>query len=123
MPPDTSSPGYGRLSGRALIIGGSLARLFSGALLRPAGVGVDIDPRVHAELAGRGAGIVTHAMLEEALDAAGIAWQQDLGVDVATRRIYDLAGRMVLEWPYRQNLTAWDRLYDMLRRAFPPDRY
>ncbi len=115
-----TSPG---VSGRALIIGGSLAGLFAGLLLRRAGFDVDIYERVHAELAGRGAGIVTHAMLEEALDAAGIAWQQDLGVDVATRRIYDLAGRMVLEWPYPQNLTAWDRLYDMLRRAFPPDRY
>jgi 2-polyprenyl-6-methoxyphenol hydroxylase-like FAD-dependent oxidoreductase len=112
-----------RSSGRALVIGGSLAGLFAGLLLRRAGFDVDIYERVHAELAGRGAGIVTHAMLEEALDAAGVAWRQDLGVDVATRRIYDLAGRLVLEWPYPQNLTAWDRLYDMLRRAFPSDRY
>jgi len=109
--------------GRALVIGGSLAGLFAGLLLRRAGFDVDIYERVHAELAGRGAGIVTHAMLEEALDVAGIAWRQGLGVDVATRRIYDLAGRLVLEWPYPQCLTAWDRLYDMLRRAFPSDRY
>ncbi len=109
--------------GRALVIGGSLAGLFAGLLLRRAGFDVDIYERVHAELAGRGAGIVTHAMLEEALDAAGIAWRQGLGVDVATRRVFDLAGRLVLEWPYPQNLTAWDRLYDMLRRAFPSAHY
>ncbi len=59
--------------GRALVIGGSLAGLFAGLLLRRAGFDVDIYERVRAELAGRGAGIVTHAMLEEALDAAGIA--------------------------------------------------
>jgi 2-polyprenyl-6-methoxyphenol hydroxylase-like FAD-dependent oxidoreductase len=109
--------------GRALVIGGSLAGLFAGLLLRRAGFDVDIYERVAAELAGRGAGIVTHAMLEEALDAAGIAWREDLGVDVATRRMYDLSGRLIMEWPYRQCLTAWDRLYDMLRRAFPTDRY
>jgi 2-polyprenyl-6-methoxyphenol hydroxylase-like FAD-dependent oxidoreductase len=110
-------------SGRAVVIGGSLAGLFAGLLLRRAGFDVDIYERVHAELAGRGAGIVTHAMLEETLDAAGIAWRRDLGVDVASRRIYDLSGRLILEWPYPQCLTAWDRLYDMLRRAFPAEHY
>ncbi|MBV9970330.1 MAG: FAD binding domain-containing protein [Xanthobacteraceae bacterium] len=108
---------------RALIIGGSLAGLFAGLLLRRNGFDVDIYERVHGALAGRGAGIVTHAMLEETLDAAGIAWHEDLGVAVATRRVYDLAGGLVLEWPYPQILTAWDRLYDMLRRAFPSERY
>jgi 2-polyprenyl-6-methoxyphenol hydroxylase-like FAD-dependent oxidoreductase len=116
-------PSASRSSGRALVIGGSLAGLLAGLLLRRNGFDVDIYERVHGALAGRGAGIVTHAMLEEALDAAGIAWHEDLGVDVATRRVYDLAGRLVLEWPYPQVLTAWDRLYDMLRRAFPSERY
>ena len=119
----TPIPTASRSSGRALVIGGSLAGLFAGLLLRRGGFDVDIYERVHGALAGRGAGIVTHAMLEETLDAAGIAWHEDLGVDVATRRVYDLAGQLVLEWPYPQVLTAWDRLYDMLRRAFPSERY
>jgi 2-polyprenyl-6-methoxyphenol hydroxylase-like FAD-dependent oxidoreductase len=119
----TPIPTAPKSSGRALVIGGSLAGLFAGLLLRRGGFDVDIYERVHGALAGRGAGIVTHAMLEETLDAAGIAWHEDLGVDVATRRVYDLAGRLVLEWPYPQVLTAWDRLYDMLRRAFPSERY
>jgi 2-polyprenyl-6-methoxyphenol hydroxylase-like FAD-dependent oxidoreductase len=119
----TPSPSALKSSGRALVIGGSLAGLFAGLLLRRGGFDVDIYERVHGALAGRGAGIVTHAMLEEKLDAAGIAWHEDLGVEVGTRRVYDLAGRLALEWPYPQILTAWDRLYDMLRRAFPPERY
>ena len=119
----TPIPTASKSAGRALVIGGSLAGLFAGLLLRRGGFDVDIYERVHGALAGRGAGIVTHAMLEEALDAAGIAWHEDLGVEVATRRVYDLAGRLVLEWPYPQILTAWDRLYDMLRRAFPSERY
>lgn len=110
-------------SGRALVIGGSLAGLFGGLLLRRHGFAVDIFERANSGLAGRGAGIVTHAMLEEALDAAGVAWREDLGVDVATRRYFERSGRMALEFPYPQNLTAWDRLYDMLRRAFPSPHY
>jgi 2-polyprenyl-6-methoxyphenol hydroxylase-like FAD-dependent oxidoreductase len=84
---------------------------------------VDIFERADAGLAGRGAGIVTHALLGEALDAAGIAWQRDLGIEVRTRRYFDHDGRLGLEYPYRQTLTAWDRLYDMLRRAFPAAHY
>jgi 2-polyprenyl-6-methoxyphenol hydroxylase-like FAD-dependent oxidoreductase len=119
----TLHPSASKSSGRALVIGGSLAGLFAGLLLHRGGFDVDIYERVHGALAGRGAGIVTHAMLEETLDAAGIAWHEDLGVEVGTRRVYDLAGRLALEWPYPQILTAWDRLYDMLRRAFPSERY
>src|SRR6202011_2361794 len=109
-------------AGRAIVIGGSLAGLFAGLLLRRQ-FEVDIYERADAELAGRGAGIVTHALLWEALDAADIAWQQDLGIVVATRRCFDRDGRLVHEHPYRQTVTAWDRLYDMLRRAFPAAHY
>lgn len=109
-------------TGRAIVIGGSLAGLFAGLLLRRK-FAVDIYERADTELAGRGAGIVTHALLWEALDAAGIAWQQNLGIEVKTRRCFDPDGRLGLEYPYRQTLTAWDRLYDMLRRTFPSAHY
>ncbi len=107
---------------RAIVIGGSLAGLFAGLLLRRQ-FAVDIYERADSELSGRGAGIVTHELLGEALDAAGIGWRQGLGVEVETRRFFDRDGRLKLEYPYRQTLTAWDRLYDMLRRAFPAAHY
>ena len=119
-------------AGRAIVIGGSLAGLLAGLLLRRQFT-VDIYERAGTELAGRGAGIVTHALLSEALDAAGIAWRQDcgvqdrgvqdLGIEVRTRRFFDRDGRVGLDYPYRQTLTAWDRLYDLLRRAFPAAHY
>src|SRR5215468_663049 len=123
-------------AGRAIVIGGSLAGLMAGLLLRRQ-FAVDIYERVDAELAGRGAGIVTHPLLFETLDAAGIAWRQarvqgcgiqdhgaqDLGIEVRTRRFFDRDGRLALEYAYRQTLTSWDRLYDMLHRAFPAAHY
>jgi 2-polyprenyl-6-methoxyphenol hydroxylase-like FAD-dependent oxidoreductase len=117
-------------AGRAIVIGGSLAGLFAGLLLRRQ-FAVDIYERADAELAGRGTGIVTHAVLCEALDAAGIAWRQgsedrgtcDLGIEVQTRRFFDRDGRVGLDYPYRQTLTAWDRLYGLLRGAFPAEHY
>jgi 2-polyprenyl-6-methoxyphenol hydroxylase-like FAD-dependent oxidoreductase len=109
-------------AGRVIVIGGSLAGLFAGLLLRRR-FAVDIYERAEAELAGRGAGIVTHELLWEALDIAKIAWQQGLGIEVQTRRFFEHDGRLGLEYPYRQTVTAWDRLYAMLRRAFPAGCY
>src|SRR5258705_9138454 len=108
-----------RPAGRAIVIGGSLAGLFAGLLLRRQ-FAVDIYERADAELAGRGAGIVTHDLLGEALDAAGIAWREGLGIEVQTRRFFDRGGRLELEYPYRQTLTASDRLYYMLPPSLPP---
>src|SRR5258707_11545792 len=88
-------------AGRAIVIGGSLAGLFAGLLLRRQ-FAVDIYERADAELAGRGAGIVTHDLLGEALDAAGISWREGLGIEVRTRRFFERDGRLGLEYPYRQ---------------------
>lgn len=110
-------------AGRALIIGGSLSGLFSGLLLRHYGWEVEIFERVQSELAGRGAGIVTHQPLWDALDMVGIEWRENLGVEVETRRLFGLDGSLQLEHRCPQILTAWDRMYDLLRSAFPPGHY
>jgi 2-polyprenyl-6-methoxyphenol hydroxylase-like FAD-dependent oxidoreductase len=110
------------MSGRAIVIGGSLAGLFAGLLLRRRFT-VDIYERADAELAGRGAGIATHALLWEALDAVGIPWREDLGVEVLTRCFFERDGRLGLEYPYRQTVTSWDRLHNMLRGEFPTAHY
>ena len=57
---------------KALIIGGSLAGLFAANLLRGIGCEVEVFERVTDEMSGRGAGIVTHPELFEALARCGI---------------------------------------------------
>jgi 2-polyprenyl-6-methoxyphenol hydroxylase-like FAD-dependent oxidoreductase len=83
---------------------------------------VDIFERVEKELAGRGAGIVAQTELIARLDALGLDTRQ-LGVAMTTRRILDRTGRTVLTLECPQVLTAWERVYRVLRDAFAPERY
>jgi len=107
---------------RAVIIGGSMSGLLSGLLLRRAGWAVDICERVESELSGRGAGIVAQAELIARLRALGLP-TGDLGVAITTRKILDAHGRFTHEYECPQVLTAWERVYRLLRDAFPSVHY
>ncbi|MEY9885082.1 FAD-dependent monooxygenase [Bradyrhizobium sp. USDA 329] len=109
---------------RALVIGGSMAGLFAALLLRREGWSVDIYERIGAELAGRGAGIVTHRELFDVLGRAGIDTEAAaVGVVVPGRRVLDRSGRIEGELGLRQVLTSWGHLYGLLRAAFPTESY
>jgi 2-polyprenyl-6-methoxyphenol hydroxylase-like FAD-dependent oxidoreductase len=108
--------------GRALVIGGSMSGLFAGHLLRKAGWDVDVFERVEGELSGRGAGIVAQPELIAALRNLALV-PDDLGVQVERRRVFDSAGRLIIEGECPQIMTAWERVYRFLRDAFPPERY
>lgn len=107
---------------RAVVIGGSMSGLLNGLLLRRAGWTVDIYERVESELSGRGAGIVAQAELIARLRALGLP-TDDLGVAITTRKILDTHGRFTHEYQCPQVLTAWERVYRLLRDAFPPEHY
>jgi 2-polyprenyl-6-methoxyphenol hydroxylase-like FAD-dependent oxidoreductase len=107
---------------RAIVIGGSMSGLLSGLSLHRAGWAVDIHERVEGELSGRGAGIVAQYELIERLGALGFA-TADLGVHITTRKILDADGRLTDEIECPQVLTAWERVYRLLRDAFPPAHY
>jgi 2-polyprenyl-6-methoxyphenol hydroxylase-like FAD-dependent oxidoreductase len=108
---------------RALIIGGSLGGLFAAHLLRNDAWEVDIFERVPDELAGRGAGIVTHPELFAALIRCAVEIDDSIGVEVPARVTLDSSGRTIGEFPLRQILTSWGRLYALLRARFPAQAY
>ena len=99
-----------------------MSGLLSGLLLRRAGWAVDIYERVESELSGRGAGIVAQYELIERLRGLDLA-TKDLGVQITTRKILDAQGRLTHEFECPQVLTAWERVYRLLRDAFPPANY
>jgi 2-polyprenyl-6-methoxyphenol hydroxylase-like FAD-dependent oxidoreductase len=107
---------------RAIVIGGSMSGLFAGLQLRARGFAVDIYERVDSELSGRGAGIVAQPAVRKAMRALGID-TTDLGVEMTTRKILAVDGRLVVQEHCPQTLTAWERLYRILRDAFPPAHY
>jgi 2-polyprenyl-6-methoxyphenol hydroxylase-like FAD-dependent oxidoreductase len=108
---------------RIIVIGGSLAGLMSGNILYHDGWDVHVYERVRDELAGRGAGIVTHPELFDVLRRAGVAADSSIGVEVASRVTFARDGRVVGERPLRQIVTSWGRLYQLLSQAFPRHRY
>lgn len=108
---------------RALIVGGSIAGLFTGAFLRKIGWRVDIYERSSIELIGRGVGIfATHLELLEALDKCG-AGTVDIGVIVYKRLTFDREGSVIAEKPQLQIVTSWDRLRQVLLKAIDRQHY
>lgn len=106
----------------ALIVGGSMSGLLTGLLLRRAGWDVDIYERVDSELSGRGAGIVAQPELIARLRSLGLE-TAGLGVEITSRKILDAQGRLTNTTECPQTLTSWERVYRLLRDAFPPERY
>ena len=109
--------------GRVIIAGGSIAGLFAGALLRRQGFAVDVFERSGEALASRGAGIVSHPELFEALAAVGVTLDDRLGVEVVGRIVLDRSGAPISEHRLPQIMLSWDRLYRMLRAVFPDVHY
>ena len=108
---------------RALVVGGSMSGLFAAIRLLRDGWDVAVFERSEVELSGRGAGIVTQPGLRAALSLLGIEAERDLGVDVGRRRTLDGAGRVIAEDERPQIATSWNRLFELLRGAFPGGRY
>jgi len=99
-----------------------MSGLLSGLQLRRAGWAVDVYERVDSELSGRGAGIVAQYELIDRLRGLGLATDA-LGVHITTRKILDVRGHLTHEFECPQVLTAWERVYRLLRDAFPPEHY
>lgn len=104
---------------RILVIGGSLGGLMAGSLLHRAGHEVTVLERSARSLEGRGAGIVTHDSLRDALRGCGAVVDETLGVAVDSRVVLGADGSVAGRWQHPQVLTSWGRLYTLLRAALP----
>lgn len=108
---------------RALVVGGSMGGLFAANLLLRAGWEVELFERVGVALAGRGAGIVTHDELFAAIRRAGAVIDDTIGCATRSRVTLDRTGRVIAQMPLDQILTAWGRLYRLMKDVFPAARY
>ncbi len=108
---------------KAIIVGGSLGGLFAANLLARGGWEVEVCERVPEALAGRGAGIVTHPELFEALAAAGVEVDDAIGVQVKSRLTLGQDGSVLAQRELPQTLTAWGKMYHVLRSAFTGGTY
>lgn len=106
----------------AIVAGGSIGGLFAASLMRNAGWEVTVLERSDVELAGRGAGIVTHDILKRLISLTG-ATLEDLGVQVEERVVYDRAGDEVTRASLPQVVTSWDRVHSLLRALQPEGSY
>jgi 2-polyprenyl-6-methoxyphenol hydroxylase-like FAD-dependent oxidoreductase len=108
---------------KILVVGGSLGGLFAANILLRQGHDVILLEKATGSLDGRGAGIVTHDALAEALRAAGVRVDDSLGVQVKKRVTLGADGQTLGEMELPQILTSWSRLYHMLKESFPTQRY
>ena len=106
---------------RIIIVGGSLGGLFAANILHRAGHDIVLLEKSSDNLDGRGAGIVTHAPLIRALEAAGAIVDDRFGVAVTSRVALDAVGHCSARLNLPQVLTSWSRLYQMLREILPDD--
>ena len=97
--------------------------LFVGLMLRQAGWDVEIFEKVEGELSGRGAGIVAQpeliATLRRLRDRAG----RSRRAGRAARGSLIRAGTLIGARDCPQIMTAWERVFRVLRDAFPSDHY
>jgi 2-polyprenyl-6-methoxyphenol hydroxylase-like FAD-dependent oxidoreductase len=108
---------------RALVIGGSMSGLLAALALRSRGWDVAVYERAAEQLAGRGAGIVAQPELKAALRALGLDPDRDLGVEVPWRLMFARDGRVTHRMPIAQTMTAWDRVFHLLKAALPEANY
>ncbi|HET6605395.1 MAG TPA: FAD-dependent monooxygenase [Rhodopila sp.] len=108
---------------QALVIGGSLAGLFSGLLLRQAGWDVTVFERSPRDLASRGVGVGTHPEQMDIMRRVGSTVDPSIGVPIRRRICLGRDGEVAAELPFSKVMSSWGRLYQELRLLLPNGVY
>lgn len=108
----------------AIVVGGSLGGLTAANLLRNSGWDVKVYEKASDGLDSRGAGLVTYPELFDILGKAGVSLRDEgLGINVERRVAWDKQGKIIDQLNYPQIVTSWNKLFRVLRDAFPDDSY
>jgi 2-polyprenyl-6-methoxyphenol hydroxylase-like FAD-dependent oxidoreductase len=108
---------------RVIIAGGSIAGLFAGALLHRLGFAVDVFERSGEALASRGAGIMPHPELFDALAHAGATADETICVPIVGRIALNQDGTILGKHAMPQLTMSWDQLYRLVRASLPEARH
>lgn len=108
---------------RAVIIGGSMGGVFAALYLRKQGWDVAVYERSPVPLVDRGAGIVTHPELRQAMADVGRSAETDLGVAYDWRLTFDRAGAVIARHKRHQICTSWNRLFTLVSEVLPRESY
>ncbi|MEJ2133382.1 MAG: FAD-dependent oxidoreductase, partial [Gammaproteobacteria bacterium] len=100
-----------------------MAGLFAAILLRSRGWDPHVYERASEALANRGAGIVTHNVLYDAVRAAGIELRDEMGVPSLGRVVFDASGAVIGKLDMPQIMTSWGLIYRFLRAQIPDSHY
>src|SRR3954447_14701328 len=100
-----------------------MSGLLAALALRSRGFQVSVYERVAEPLAGRGAGIVAQPELKAVLRKLGLDPDHDLGIEVAWRLMFARDGRLTHRMAIPQTMTAWDRVFHLLKAALPDADY
>jgi 2,6-dihydroxypyridine 3-monooxygenase len=107
----------------AVVIGGSMAGLCAGLVLRTVGCAVEIFEKSPREMQERGAGLVVQdEVLDFIVNYCG-ATADELGVRSQARQLVARDGSTIWTEASSQLMTSWDSLYRHLKRAFAQAHY
>lgn len=109
---------------RIAVVGGSIAGLTAGGLLREAGFDVDVYERSPGPLSGLGTGIVVQPELVRYLLERTPTTLEDISVPSSSMKYVDAAsGTLIGETDVGWNFTSYNALYHRLLAHFGQDRY
>lgn len=106
---------------RAIVVGGSLAGLFTATALRSTGWDVTVFEQSPNALDSRGGGIVLQPDVVAAFRFAGIVTPEPLGVASGERVYLDRHGGVLEQFHMPQMQTSWNLIYTALKNALPPE--
>ena len=106
-----------------IVVGGSMAGLFTAVSLRQIGCDVDVYERSSEKLQDRGAGLRIDEHSTRVIDAADGAPLDTMSTNIEFVRFIDVEGNTTFETPSVERATSWTVLHNTLLDCFDSSHY